>query len=189
MILQLFRRRAPHADSIARLYGAIVAQARNPVFYQSYGVPDTVNGRFEMLVLHAALLLGRLEGENAEGRRLGQAVFDRFCDDMDSTLREAGVGDMGVPRKMKAIGEAFYGRKRAYEAALAVPGLEEIAAVLTRNVYDRAAGEGAPQLAAYVREIARGLAASDGLALRRGSVEFPAPPEPMLATAVREGTR
>src|SRR3954452_11112994 len=97
MILKLFSR-SPRSDSIAALYGAIVAQARAPVFYQIYGVPDTVNGRFEMIVLHAVLLLRRLGNEPEPTRELGQAIFDRFCQDMDANLREMGVGDLAVPR-------------------------------------------------------------------------------------------
>jgi Ubiquinol-cytochrome C chaperone len=78
MILKLFRR-TPRDDSIARLYGTIVAQARAPAFYQLYGVPDTVNGRLEMIMLHTVLFLGRLEGETRPIRRFGQGLFDRFC--------------------------------------------------------------------------------------------------------------
>src|SRR6266576_5455652 len=118
MIFHLFRG-SSWTDTIACLYGMIVAQARAPDFYRIYGVPDTVNGRFEMIVLHAILLLRRLEHEAASVRRLGQGIFDRFCSDMDANLREMGVGDLSVPRKMHGIGEAFYGRKAAYEAALA----------------------------------------------------------------------
>src|SRR5215207_2071372 len=118
MILDLFRRNS-RDDSIATLYGAIVAQARTEAFYRHHGVPDTANGRLEMIVLHTVLVLSRLEAEVTSARPLGQALFDHFCSDMDANLREMGVGDMAVPRKMKAIAEAFYGRKRAYEAALA----------------------------------------------------------------------
>src|SRR5687768_6344310 len=103
MILNLFSR-TPDGDSIAVLYGAIVAQARAPGFYRFYGVPDTVNGRFEMIVLHAVLVLSRLDAGSGTARSLGQAVFDHFCSDMDANLREMGVGDLGVPRQMKAIG-------------------------------------------------------------------------------------
>ena len=120
MIFHLFRR-TPQSDSIASLYGMIVAQARAPAFYQDYGVPDTVDGRFEMVVLHTVLVLRRLDAEPGPVRRLGQAVFDLFCRDMDASLREMGVGDLKVPREMRRIGEAFYGRKAAYEAALAIP--------------------------------------------------------------------
>src|SRR5215813_6830722 len=97
MIFHLFRR-APRGDTIASLYGTIVAQARSVAFYQSYGVPDTVNGRFEMIVLHAVLLLRRLKAEPELARQLGQGIFDRFCQDMDANLREMGVGDLAVPR-------------------------------------------------------------------------------------------
>ena len=97
MIFRLFRH-TPQERIIASLYGTIVAQARVPAFYRSYGVPDTVNGRMEMIMLHAVLLLRRLEGEAPPARALGQELFDRFCRDMDESLREMGVGDLEVPR-------------------------------------------------------------------------------------------
>src|SRR5262247_230639 len=108
MILHLFRR-TPRSDTIASLYGTIVAQARAPVFYQIYGVPDTVTGRLEMIILHAVLLLHRLRAPPAGAEPaqpaaerglvhlLGQAIFDLFCSDMDANLREMGVGDLAVP--------------------------------------------------------------------------------------------
>ena len=167
MILNLFRR-TPREDTIAVLYGAIVAQARQPAFYQLYGVPDTANGRLEMIVLHAVVLLSRLEAEGGPARRVGQALFDHFCADMDANLREMGVGDMAVPRKMKAIAEAFYGRKRAYEAAVAAPGPEELVAALARNVHP-----GGGFLALAVRRRVgcpgpiRGHAGGDGASIRR----------------------
>ncbi len=98
MILRLFRR-TPRSASIAALYGMIVAQARSPQFYRDYGVPDTVNGRFEMIALHTVLLLRRLADGSPELRQVGQEVFDRFCDDMDASMREMGVGDLTVPQK------------------------------------------------------------------------------------------
>jgi cytochrome b pre-mRNA-processing protein 3 len=183
MILNLFRR-TPRTDTIATLYGAIVAQARQAAFYQRYGVPDTANGRLEMIVLHAVLLLSRLEAEGEPARRLGQALFDHFCADMDANLREMGVGDMAVPRKMKAIAEAFYGRKRAYETAMAAPGGDELARALGRNIHGAAADAPATEpLAAYAPAAALALAAVDGDALLRGHVAFPDPaaitqPEP-----------
>ena len=176
MILNLFRRTS-RDDSIATLYGAIVAQARAEAFYLPHRVPDTANGRLEMIVLHAVLVLSRLEAEGDSVRPLGQALFDHFCSDMDGSLREMGVGDMAVPRKMKAIGEAFYGRKRAYEAALTATEPGELAAALARNVHGASAADpaAAERLAAYVREAARMLAAIDGAALARGTVAFPDP--------------
>jgi cytochrome b pre-mRNA-processing protein 3 len=175
MMLHLFRR-TPRDHSIASLYGTIVAQARVPAFYQIYRVPDTVNGRLEMIMLHAVLVLRRLEGEAAGLRRLGQALFDRFCRDMDDSLREMGVGDLAVPRTMRRIGEAFYGRQAAYRTALATAGDEPLAAVLQRNVFAGAAEEDAAgRLAAYVREAERGLAAQSGEGLARARLAFPDP--------------
>jgi cytochrome b pre-mRNA-processing protein 3 len=178
MILRLFRH-TPREDTIASLYGTIVAQARAPVFYQAYGVPDTVNGRLEMVMLHAVLLLRRLEGESAPARALGQGLFDRFCRDMDETMREMGVGDLAVPRKMRRIGAAFYGRQAAYGAALAAPDDRPLAAALERNVCAGAGGgDAAVRLAAYVRETDRRLAAQDGF--ERAQLAFPDPEEVLL---------
>src|SRR5262249_60053581 len=147
MIFQLFRH-TRQDQSIASLYGTIVAQARAPAFYQRFGVPDTVNGRLDMILLHVVLLLRRLEPEAAAGP-LGQAVFDLFCQDMDANLREMGVGDLAVPRTMRRIGEAFYGRQAAYITALDSSNSRALVEVLARNVLD--GREGAERLAGYVR--------------------------------------
>jgi len=119
-------------------------------------VPDTVNGRFEMVVLPAVLLLRRLESEPASLRRLGQALFERFCQDMDGSLREMGVGDLAVPAKMRKIGEAFYGSQAAYVAALAAGDREPLVAALARNVFGARPGAqlGAIRLATYARAVA-----------------------------------
>ncbi len=176
MISNLFRR-SPQSDSIASLYGMIVAQARAPAFYQDYGVPDTVDGRFEMVVLHTVLVLRRLDAEPAPIRRQGQAVFDLFCRDMDATLREMGVGDLGVPREMRRIGEAFYGRKAVYEAALAASHDRSLTAALARNIFGSSSDRvsGAERIAAYMREAVRDLAAQDCEAFTRGELVFPDP--------------
>src|ERR1043165_607987 len=136
MIPPLFRR---PGRTIAAPYGAIVAQAREPRFYAAYGVPDTVLGRFDLLVLHLALLLRRLREGDAT-RALAQGVFDAFCRDMDHNLREMGISDQGVPHQMRRVGEAFYGRARAYDAALAEGADDALVQALARNVY---AGGGA----------------------------------------------
>lgn len=170
-----FRSRA-RTGIVDALYGAIVAQARHPVFYQTYGVPDTVDGRFDMLVLHL-VLFWRCVREGPH-RSLGQEVFDRFCRDMDHSLREMGVSDQAVPRRMRAIGEAFYGRAARYEAALAEPGDEALAAALARNVFAASAHEvpeGARRLAAYVREAVRRPAVRPVSASPPAAVQFPDP--------------
>jgi cytochrome b pre-mRNA-processing protein 3 len=177
MISRLFRRTPPD-PSIASLYGTIVAQARVPAFYRNYGVPDTVNGRLEMIMLHVVLFLYRVEGEAEPVRALGQGLFDHFCRDMDANMREMGVGDLGVPRRMRQIGEAFYGRQAAYRAALAASGQEALAAALQRNVFEEGAPAGCAQaLAAYVREVERALADKDAEGFRHGTLAFPAPAE------------
>jgi cytochrome b pre-mRNA-processing protein 3 len=160
---------------MARLYGAIVAQARLETFYRDFGVPDSLSGRFEMVVLHTVLVLGRLDNEPT--RMEGQILFDLFCRDMDANLREIGIGDLSVPREMRKMGEAFYGRQAAYEKALAAADRTALATALARNVFGCADGpsRGAECLADYVVESSRQLAAQDVAALGRGEVRFPNP--------------
>jgi cytochrome b pre-mRNA-processing protein 3 len=171
MIFPLFQRRtAPDTNSI--LYGTIVAQARSPVFYRDYGVPDTVDGRFELILLHLFLLLRRLDSD----RELGQQVFDLFCRDMDRNLREIGISDLKVPAEMRRIGEAYYGRARAYQAALASKDIEDLNEAISRNVFGAAATSAAAvRLGTYIRKMADHLAEQDIADLRRGVVEFPQP--------------
>src|SRR5215471_8437663 len=106
VIFQLFASRTATA-TIDALYGAIVAQARLPGFYLTYEVPDTVEGRFDMIVLHLVLLFRRLAREPESVPALAQGVFDRFCRDMDHNLREMGVGDLSVPKECVAWGRRF----------------------------------------------------------------------------------
>lgn len=179
MIFRLFRR-DPQGANITALYGAIVAQARVPAFYLAFGVPDTPEGRFDLLVLHLALVcrrLGRAEGaEQASARALSQGVFDMFCRDMDHSLREMGVGDLSVPKKMRKLGEAFYGRLEVYDRALGSAAPVDLAAALARNLQGPGAPvEAAQRLAAYVRAAAAGLEALPIAGLRDGKVSFPDP--------------
>jgi cytochrome b pre-mRNA-processing protein 3 len=154
----------------------IVAQARAAAFYRNYGVPDTVNGRFEMVVLHTVMVLRHLELEPQAVRELGQGIFDRFCADMDGSLREMGVGDLAVPDKMRKIGEAFYGRQSAYVAALEASDPGVLVGALARNVFGAPeAILGAERLATYVRAAVDRLAGQDGHALSRGQLAFPDP--------------
>ena len=148
MFGRLLRRAIPEDAIATRVYGAIVAQARNPAFYSDLGVPDTVTGRFEMVVLHVVLVLDRLQGNEAE-RALAQKIFDLYCVDMDRSLRELGIGDLGVPKRMRKMTEAFYGRARVYREGLTQGDVASLAAAILRNVF---AGEapGAGPLAAYM---------------------------------------
>ena len=145
-----------------------------PAFYQSYRVPDTVTGRLEMIMLHAVLVLYRLQNDTTGGRELGQGLFDRFCRDMDDNMREMGVGDLAVPRKMRRIGEAFYGRQAAYGAALAAPDDESMTAVIARKVFAGAAErEGGGEACDLQPGGPAPADAQNGFA--RGEVSFPDP--------------
>lgn len=159
------------------LYSAVVTQARQVPFYRDLGVPDTVDGRFELIVLHAVLALRRLHQEGADGDALAQAVFDVLIDDMDRSLREMGVGDLGVGRRIKAMGEAFYGRAGAYEAALD-DGDGALVEALARNVFGTVevgdCQSGA--MAVYVRRQIVHLANQPGGELLAGSMAFDSPP-------------
>jgi cytochrome b pre-mRNA-processing protein 3 len=189
MIMHLFRR-SPRPATIASLYGMIVAQARQAAFYRSYGVPDTVDGRFELVTLHTVLVLSRLEAGTAELRRLGQGLFDAFCEDMDASMREMGVGDLTVPKKMRRIGEAFYGRQAACREGLAAPGDGgPLSAALGRTVFAGAAPAlGAHRLAAYTRAAAGLLAHAEDAAFMRGEPPFPNP-DSIELIAGAEGAR
>ncbi|MEJ8474205.1 ubiquinol-cytochrome C chaperone family protein [Roseibium algae] len=133
MLFGLFRRKT--RDSELKVYSQIVAQARQTAFYTAFKVPDTIDSRFDMIVLHAVLLFRRLRGEGAEISRFSQDVFDLFFHDMDATLRELGVSDTRVPKKIKAMGEAFYGRADAYMPHIDGKDVGELAIALKRNVY------------------------------------------------------
>jgi cytochrome b pre-mRNA-processing protein 3 len=149
------------------LYEAVLVEARKPALYGDAGVPDTVDGRFDMIVLHAALVMRRLRDEGQEGQQLAQALFERLFDDMDAALREMGIGDMSVGKKIKVMAEAFYGRAAAYDAALKAGDTAAMSDVLFRNLYDSAPGHAqtAQTLAAYAFEADRQIMAApvDGL--------------------------
>lgn len=164
---------------IRRLYGAVVAQGRKPAFYAEYGVPDTLEGRFDMVLLHVYLVWRRLANEEGAPREAAQQMFDLFVQDMDESMRELGVGDLSVPKKVRAMGEAFYGRSGSYDRALADPEDEKLAAALARNVFggsESLTGEAA-RLAHYVRAADRGLAAQPAQAIALGDAKFPEPEE------------
>lgn len=176
-----FSRRSKRRQVSRNLYRAAVAQARQPVFYTDYGVPDTVDGRFDMICLHTGLLMERLGQEGEEGRKLSQALFDTMFRDMDRSLRERGVGDLGVPKHIKRMMKGFNGRLHSYARALRAisdsdPSLEE---VLIRNLYAGASPhpeEGAAPMTDYVRHCLRVLAETGAVSLiEDGFLRFPVP--------------
>jgi cytochrome b pre-mRNA-processing protein 3 len=163
----------PPRGTIQAIYGMIVAQAREPLFYKHLGVPDTVDGRLDLLILHLWLVLRRLRDVEA-GRRLSQALFDHFCADMDANLREMGVGDLTVPKRMQKFGEAFYGRTAAYDLAWS-ESEGRLADALQKNILNGQHPESARRLAAYAASTAAALQGCDDAALLRAAWRFPAP--------------
>ncbi len=146
MILQSLFGRKP--DAATRLYGAIVVAARQEKFYSEMAVPDTLDGRFDMIVLHMFMVLDRLRGDNDKFR---QQLTDVFFNDLDRTLREMGVGDLSVSKKIRPMAEAFAGRIQAYAIA-AAKGDAEILAALQRNVYSGETSQGMYLLLNWFKE-------------------------------------
>ncbi len=167
------RRRAANRDVIDRLNAAVVAAVRQPVFYGEGGVPDTFNGRFELLVLHCALVVRRLRGLPAPAPAMAQDLIDTVFRNLDPAMRELGVGDMAVPKRMKKLAEGFLGRSVAYDRALASDDPADFAEALSRNVFagQREAGD----LATYGRATAHGLAAIPLEVWSQGRLAFPDP--------------
>jgi cytochrome b pre-mRNA-processing protein 3 len=151
-----------------------VAAAREPFLYATLGVPDTLDGRFDMVTITAFLLVHRLHAAPPPGPDLAQAVFDAMFSDMDVNLREMGVGDLSVGRRVRAMWEAFHGRSKAYAAAMEAADDEALAGALARNVWRGAGppGESAASLARYVRRQTTMLAGEPLSALLAGEVSF-----------------
>lgn len=179
MLATFLSRRNARREAASRLYAAVVAQARRPEFYARLGVADSLDGRFDMIALHTVLVARRLDREGRGGRRLGQAVFGVLFDDMDRSLREMGVGDLAVGKRVKAMAKALFGRAKAYGDALDAGG-EGLADALERNLYRSAPPPAAAveAMAAYAHAAAHGLDSQDGAALLSGEAAFPDPPAP-----------
>ncbi len=166
-------------EPAAKLYVTLVEQARMPGFYLECGVPDTVDGRFDMVVLHVFLVLRRLKRGQEDSTDLAQALFDIMFADMDQNLREMGVGDLGVGKRIKTMADAFYGRVAAYEAGL--DGDDGVLAdALGRNLFRKTtpAPENVASLVRYMRRETAGLDAMAFERLLAGEVGFGSPPGP-----------
>jgi cytochrome b pre-mRNA-processing protein 3 len=166
-----------------RLYAALTAQARRPDFYLACGVPDTIDGRFEMVALHAFLLFRRLKGQGEKAGAVAQSVYDVMFGDFDASVREMGAQDLGVGRRIKFMTEAMNGRFQAYEAGLAQVrshgGQAELELALKRNVYGTTepVDECLKRMADYFKRADAELAALPIDQLMRGILHFP-PLEP-----------
>jgi cytochrome b pre-mRNA-processing protein 3 len=166
-----------------RLYNAAVAQARLPVFYKTLNVPDTVDGRFDLLSLHVFLIVNRLNKAGRAGTKLSQSLFDLMFMDMDRSVRELGVGDLGVPKHIRRMMKGFNGRCIAYADALRSPVQGDLREALRRNVYGTFSGQTGNRLGLepvllatlgdYVRDAAAYLGALPDDAVLKGEIDFP----------------
>jgi cytochrome b pre-mRNA-processing protein 3 len=157
-----------------RLYAVLAAQARRPEFYVEAGVPDTIDGRFEMVALHAFLLFKRLKGQGEKASAVAQEVYDVMFGDFDASVRELGAQDLGVGRRIKFMTEAMNGRFAAYDAGLA-GGSEALELALKRNLYGTVEPPREPvhRMVDYLRKADQDLAGQPVDQLMRGVVRFP----------------
>ena len=173
-LLQLFRAR-PAKKAGKRLYASVVTQAREPGFYGEGRTPDTPEGRFELYTLHVILLLHRLKRQGAQAQETGQALFDAYLRGLDDGLREMGVGDLSVGKKMRKLGEAAYGRVKAYDDALPTyaDDPEPLTALIGRTVLRDETHPFAGALAAYAAWAATALDSQPLDDLLDGTVGWP----------------
>lgn len=179
MVLARLFGRKPFLHEGYALYGAAVAAAREPALYLEYSAPDTLAGRFDLISLHVGMLVSRIRrDEEPAARDLAQAIFDAMFNDMDLNLREMGVGDLAVGKRVRRMWEAFHGRCLACEEALAEADDMALQGLILRNLFAAEApadNTAIPRLAGRVRKVAAALAAQPMAALKQGRVEFPAP--------------
>jgi cytochrome b pre-mRNA-processing protein 3 len=174
MVLERLFARRPAKIAGQALYAAAARQARSVAFYARMGAPDTAEGRFELYSLHVLLLLHRLKGAGEQARETSQMIFDAFLQALDDALREMGVGDVVVPKRMKSLGAAFYGRVKAYDEALAGPSDSgDLQALVARTILLDAEAGDAAALAAYAWRAKALLATQAVDDLLRGQVAWP----------------
>jgi cytochrome b pre-mRNA-processing protein 3 len=176
LFLRRFLRDEQLESAATVLYDRFACQARQPDFYLSFDVPDTVDGRFEMMALHAYLVFQRLKGQGPEIDRLTQATYDVMFKQMDLALRELGAADLGVGKRIKHMTESLNGRIQVYDRALGQTGETELQDVLRRNLYGtvEVSDQALAAMTAYMRAAAKLLAQQDTVILAAGDIQFPA---------------
>lgn len=173
----LFNTKNPYEQPARQLYASAFNQARNSGFYMEYGVPDTLDGRFDLLLLHLFLVIHRMKNEGRKGAQLAQALFDVAFADVDQGLRENGIGDMGVPKHMRRMMLAFNGRVHSYAQALETGDME---AALARNLYGTLENQDASvlkRMSAYVQSSGDALEKQRTQDIFEGRIEFFLPEE------------
>ncbi|WP_454745435.1 ubiquinol-cytochrome C chaperone family protein [Ciceribacter selenitireducens] len=177
MLFGYFRQKKHNRIIVERQYAALTATARTPVFYAELGVPDTVMGRFEMLSLVLILYFRRMRQSARGGQEIAQEIIDAFFEDVDHSIRELGIGDQGVPKRMKKLAGMFFGRLEAYASALDKDDASLLASALRRNIYPEM-GDDAPDmagLAEWMMDAERRLRALDEEVVETGSVRLDTP--------------
>jgi len=167
-----FNKKSTHSDQVHSVYSAIVAQSRQQVFYTNYQVEDSVSGRFDMLSLHMCLLFIRLRKTKIEQKAFSQELFDYFFKDMDQSLREIGISDVAVPKKIAKLGSLFYGLLEKLTNAIDSDDKNQLIEVINRNVYDEKNLEQAKSLTKYVLQINKQLEGKELNDILAGNLEF-----------------
>lgn len=175
MVFGFFGKKNSNGVIVERQYALLTASARQPALYADLGVPDTVMGRFEMLTLVLILYFRRTRSSARSGQEIAQEIIDAFFEDVDHSIRELGVGDVGVPKRMKKLAGMFYGRLESYSAALEIRDAAALALALERNIFpetpvvpDRMVG-----LAAYALQVEQALAQAPEDVIETGNLGFP----------------
>lgn len=177
MLFGYFRQKKHNRLIVERQYAALTATARTPVFYADLGVPDTVMGRFEMLSLVLILYFRRTRQSARGGQEIAQEIIDAFFEDVDHSIRELGIGDQGVPKRMKKLAGMFFGRLESYAAALDKDDGDLLASALRRNIYPQM-GDDAPNmvgLAEWMMDAERKLRALEEEVVVTGTVRLDTP--------------
>jgi cytochrome b pre-mRNA-processing protein 3 len=177
MIFGLFRKRNNNQLIVVRQYELLTSTARQPVFYTDYEVPDTVMGRFELLSVVMILFFRRTRSSVTSGQELAQEIVDAFFEDIDYSIRELGIGDNSVPKRMKKLAGMFYGRLESYAAAMDVNDRVALAAALRRNIYPKAddAAASMTALADWMMMAEEHLAGIAEAEIATGSATLPLP--------------
>lgn len=176
MILSLFKRKKANQALVEKQYAEITGAARSPRFYEEMGVPDTVMGRFEMISVHLILYLRRTGAAGAGAKGIAQDIVDAFFEDVDHSIRELGIGDTSVPKRMKKLARMFYGRAQSYGQALDADDRPGLVAALKRNIHPDL-GDAAPSaqaLSDWMFDTAQRLDAVSEETLAAGQLAFPA---------------
>jgi cytochrome b pre-mRNA-processing protein 3 len=201
MFFGLFGKKNGNAAIVARQYAILTDAARRPVFYEAMEVPDTVMGRFEMVSTVLILYFRRTRASGRSGQEIAQEIVDAFFEDVDHSIRELGVGDVSVPKRMKKLASMFYGRLESYSLALDslaldAGDLDALEAALQRNFHPKAAADAPAMrgLARYMVHADRVLAGEGEDRVETGTLRLPEPvptsgdePHPGAATAGHEG--